>query len=322
MLYTFRICVFRFGCRWNISSHGEQNICWLHWSHFTLAFIDPHSSHFSMSIDFLPAPMRDDSICYYYLFSSPEVIIFVSKHFVRFRHTWTFNWLSIRILFITKLDNLIIWIGSDFFRWKRWWLCKLCQFIHCDGLSILFSRIVVFFVFLALFVFLLLPKSMRGMLSKYRAQCDACECYIYSNETNWNAMKLNEIWAIASSRCDFKSKQIWLLAKNCVRQSERFKFAGCKWNIFLWPVQLHWKFQVPSHSDRIRIFLLLWWRPREWTFVGVDMKSLRISIVNACDRSFIVCNLLLRLVVSPNFIFKFSCILFIVSEAENTIQTE
>lgn len=48
---TFLMCVFRLGWRWNISSHDEQNSCWLHWSHFTFADIDPHRSHLIPSRD-------------------------------------------------------------------------------------------------------------------------------------------------------------------------------------------------------------------------------------------------------------------------------
>lgn len=54
---------------------------------------------------------------------------------VRLRHTWTFHWLSIRILFVAELDNFIIRIGSDFFRWKRWWLRQFRR-IHRVGLGI------------------------------------------------------------------------------------------------------------------------------------------------------------------------------------------
>lgn len=54
ILFTFLVCNFRFGCRWNISSHDAQNNWLLQCSHLTFGDNEPHKSHFKPSALFTP----------------------------------------------------------------------------------------------------------------------------------------------------------------------------------------------------------------------------------------------------------------------------
>lgn len=123
-LHTFRTCSCLFGCRWNISSQEIQNNCLLHWSHFSLAVIEPHNSHFNPSARNEQSGLID--------IGNANTKIWIL--------TGTFDLLRIRILLIGEIDDFIIGIGGNFLRRQHGWLIDFRRFLTNWIIHILHSE--------------------------------------------------------------------------------------------------------------------------------------------------------------------------------------